>query len=823
MRARARPAARAPGTTVAVRDLFFNTPARRKFLKSAGRRAALGAAHARGLRARVSARRVPLRGRRRGRASRWPAAASAARPPGRALRRAPRRAADRGARGAAGFTFEAWLGVPEHARVTREGQVMLVNRRWIQSPLLSQALRQGYGNLIPPGPPPDRDRRARDRPGDARRQHPPDQARGPLLARGRGVRLRRADAWRSRSAMLAPRYVPSANAPGPAPLADAHARARRARTRAVRPGSAARPARSCASSPAARTLGRRHRRGGRRAGALRLVAARRSGRGRPSRPCPRRRRRCACPTCGSSTTPTSWRPIPGGLLIVDQHAAHERILYEEALDALRTGAAATSQGLLFSLLVDLSRDEFDLLLESRAGARALGFELEALVAAHGRGARRPRRTSARRDPATLLRDVLDGMGEHHGRSRAKDEPWRSGRQVVRLPRRGARRASTLSREEMNHLIDRLFATDLPHGDPHGRATYVRVDLDELNRRFGRTLSADGRLPFVLPGATGDRQDARSRSSSPSACGGEIVCADSRQIYRGPRRRQPASRRAAERARVPHHRFDVLDPRETTIRAATTRGERAAAREASPRAGAPALLVGGTGLYLRALHAGLAEVPEVPEDVRARVRERLSGDGLRRAPRGARPARSRALARAARARATGSGSRAALEVRARDRARARRLAGRRSASEPETWFWVALARPRADLTEVAGEARQRLLRRRARRGGADAARRRRAARGAGLRRARLREALGRPRRHAHARGGGRDRSTRHTAPVRQAPGDVVARRGAARRDRSPRVRPARVAGAGRARARGKIRAETRARSASRRGRRARVSR
>ena len=44
----------------------------------------------------------------------------------------------------------------------------------------------------------------------------------------------------------------------------------------------------------------------------------------------------------------------------------------------------------------------------------------------------------------------------------------------------------LSQEEMRELIDRLFATDLPHHDVHGRPTAVRLSLSELERRFGRT-------------------------------------------------------------------------------------------------------------------------------------------------------------------------------------------------------------------------------------------------------------------------------------------------------------------------------------------------
>jgi DNA mismatch repair protein MutL len=44
----------------------------------------------------------------------------------------------------------------------------------------------------------------------------------------------------------------------------------------------------------------------------------------------------------------------------------------------------------------------------------------------------------------------------------------------------------LSLEEMNTLVDQLFATEKPQGDPHGRPVYLRVELGELHRRFGRS-------------------------------------------------------------------------------------------------------------------------------------------------------------------------------------------------------------------------------------------------------------------------------------------------------------------------------------------------
>ena len=60
----------------------------------------------------------------------------------------------------------------------------------------------------------------------------------------------------------------------------------------------------------------------------------------------------------------------------------------------------------------------------------------------------------------------------------------AGNHIARVLR--LRAGDSLTREEMNQLIDHLFATRLPHGDPHGRTTYVRVDLHELNQRFGRS-------------------------------------------------------------------------------------------------------------------------------------------------------------------------------------------------------------------------------------------------------------------------------------------------------------------------------------------------
>jgi DNA mismatch repair protein MutL len=148
--------ARAVGTTVEVAELFFNTPARRKFLNTAAgeMRAAIRMLECYARSFPRVAFRLTVDARTR---FDWPGIADA---DSMAARRA-RSAAVWGPRYAGqlieatgerdGVRVAALLGLPEHARTTREGQVVLLNGRWIQSPLIAQAVRRAYGDLLPHG------------------------------------------------------------------------------------------------------------------------------------------------------------------------------------------------------------------------------------------------------------------------------------------------------------------------------------------------------------------------------------------------------------------------------------------------------------------------------------------------------------------------------------------------------------------------------------------------------------------------------------------------------------------------------------------------
>jgi DNA mismatch repair protein MutL len=444
-------AARAPGTTIEVADLFFNTPARRKFLTSptGELRAALRLLEAYALAFPQVAFRLLVDGKQR---LEWPAVTGA----GLAGRR-DRAAALWGARHSTqlleveterdGVRLEALLGLPEHARATREGQIYIVNGRWIQSPMLGAALRQAYGNLLPAG---------RFPAATLWLAIPPARVDVNVHPTKREVRF--ADEERIFALVVAGCARPLSQIAPPftvVPGGTAEREAYPAWAERVRegppeqtylgleaPGAAVGPA--AAGAPAAPPI---------------------------------------------AVEPDLWQlhrtyvlaPVRGGLVIIDQHAAHERILYEEALARLE-GEVSTSQQLLFPTLVDLTNDQFELLLELGPYLRQLGWDLSLLgpptVVIQGvpSGLHHER-------PGQLLQDVLDGMSESTGRAATEDL---SHRLAASWACHAATRAGdTLSQEEMHSLVDRLFATSRPHGDPHGRVTYVRLDLDELHRRFGR--------------------------------------------------------------------------------------------------------------------------------------------------------------------------------------------------------------------------------------------------------------------------------------------------------------------------------------------------
>jgi DNA mismatch repair protein MutL len=171
-----------------------------------------------------------------------------------------------------------------------------------------------------------------------------------------------------------------------------------------------------------------------------------------------------------------------GLLIIDQHSAHERILFHELMTRFENGGA-TSQRLLFPITLRLTPAEYNAVEDLRALFEKTGFEIEPFggrtVIVHAAPDPHPRFNAER-----CLRDMI-------GELVAGSELTRSARNqheriAMTFACKGAIKAGQpLSQQEMEELFERLFETELPYHDVHGRPSIVRISLDELSRRFGR--------------------------------------------------------------------------------------------------------------------------------------------------------------------------------------------------------------------------------------------------------------------------------------------------------------------------------------------------
>ncbi len=175
--------------------------------------------------------------------------------------------------------------------------------------------------------------------------------------------------------------------------------------------------------------------------------------------------------------------VRGGVMMIDQHAAHERILFQELMEAIGKGGQP-GQRLLFPITLALPPAEYQHVeplfgMLGRAGFEVDGFGGNSIIA-HAVPNPHPYFDAER-----CLREMIGELT--HGSELVRAARNQHERIAMTFACKGAIKAGQeLSREEMRELIDRLFATDLPHHDVHGRPTAVRLSLSELERRFGRT-------------------------------------------------------------------------------------------------------------------------------------------------------------------------------------------------------------------------------------------------------------------------------------------------------------------------------------------------
>jgi DNA mismatch repair protein MutL len=173
--------------------------------------------------------------------------------------------------------------------------------------------------------------------------------------------------------------------------------------------------------------------------------------------------------------------IRGGLVLVDQHSSHERILYNQAKHSLESGdTGIPTQQLLFPVHLELTPAQLQAFQNHQQDLHALGFTIQPFggqsILVQGMPA-----SVKNWAEGQLLLDILDDLAAG---ATDPDESRKS--LLASYACHGAIRAGELlTVPEMQNLIDQLFATDLPMSCPHGRPTMIQFTLAELEKKFGR--------------------------------------------------------------------------------------------------------------------------------------------------------------------------------------------------------------------------------------------------------------------------------------------------------------------------------------------------
>ena len=171
--------------------------------------------------------------------------------------------------------------------------------------------------------------------------------------------------------------------------------------------------------------------------------------------------------------------INSGLVIIDQHVAHERVLYEEALSAFESTSMA-SQTLLFSEKLEFSPDDFDSLLDVLPYLEKIGFKIKKEDDRSIRIEAIPSEMAFGNEKI-VIREILDNFLT----KRKQYSSFQEGLAAMFACKAAIKAGDSLSRDEMRELVNKLFLTEHPYYCPHGRPIIVQMSLDELDGRFER--------------------------------------------------------------------------------------------------------------------------------------------------------------------------------------------------------------------------------------------------------------------------------------------------------------------------------------------------
>ncbi len=171
----------------------------------------------------------------------------------------------------------------------------------------------------------------------------------------------------------------------------------------------------------------------------------------------------------------------GGLVLVDQHAAHERILFEEMRRRME-GQGVPTQRLLLPITLQVAPRDAGWLSENLDALARTGIGLEPFGAGTFKIDALPQFLSAT-EPSQLLRDIIDELRD----TSQQTSKLRLGEDMIaKTVCRHAVKANDILREpECLRLVQDLIACELPYCCPHGRPTMIQLSYLELEKKFGR--------------------------------------------------------------------------------------------------------------------------------------------------------------------------------------------------------------------------------------------------------------------------------------------------------------------------------------------------
>lgn len=171
-------------------------------------------------------------------------------------------------------------------------------------------------------------------------------------------------------------------------------------------------------------------------------------------------------------------PIKSGFLLIDQQNAHERILYEQFMESLE-GEQPGTQQMLFPKTLDLSTNDAELLTSLLPQINALGFDIQEFGDKTFIINGIPGFVHERMDELDIIEDLVEQF------KIGVDLELDAMASVAKAMAQSAaiRRGQALTEEEMQVLIDQLFACSLPYKSPSGKNCFITYDLDELTKRF----------------------------------------------------------------------------------------------------------------------------------------------------------------------------------------------------------------------------------------------------------------------------------------------------------------------------------------------------